>query len=66
VAGKRPRNRAPEQVGRRNNEASRRELVGDDADVRIDPVNGGGKRNGWNWILGLGYDQITAKLAAIA
>jgi len=66
IAGKRPRNRAPEQIRRRNNEAARRELVGDCADVHIDAVNGGGKHNGRSWIVGLGHDQITAKLTSIA
>jgi hypothetical protein len=75
-SGQRAGHRAPEQVGRRGDDAARGKFVGDGADIRIDAVHGGREHDGRRRSISLGSvrlgriglrrDQIAIEFAAFA
>src|SRR6266446_4233978 len=66
VARERPRDRAPEQIGRRREKALRGELVDDRAHVRVHTVHGGSDHDRRNLCAGAGRGQIAIELAPLA
>src|SRR6266705_1854818 len=66
VARERPRDRAPEQIGRRREKALRGELVGDRANVRVHAVHGGSDHDRRSLCAGAGRGQIAIELAPLA
>ena len=60
VMGQRSRQRAPEQIGRRGDDAVCGKFVGDGADVGIDAVDRGREHDGRHRSVGLGLSSLGA------
>jgi hypothetical protein len=66
VMRERPWNGAPEQVGRRSNEAMGGQLIGHADDVGIDPVHGASQHNGGKLLARSGHCDIAIEFTALA
>jgi len=62
----RARHRAPEEVGRGGDIAVRGELVGEVADVLVDPVHGGSEHHRGHLAVGCGHREIAVERSALA
>src|SRR5581483_8477459 len=66
VARERTRDGAPEQIRRRRDEATRRELIRDRTDVGVDAVDRGGEHDRGCRRLGGGRHEVAIELATVA